>query len=96
MPINVQCPGGGGKFRALDNAAGRRVKCPKCSAVIDVNRAAQGGGGIEPHRVEKPCQTPPSIRIPTVERQGRSAIRVESTGAQQARSQEATVRPCQK
>ena len=34
MPITVQCSGCGGKFRAPDEAAGKRVKCPKCSGVI--------------------------------------------------------------
>jgi len=37
MPIAVQCSGCGGKFRAPDAAAGKRAKCPKCSAVIMVN-----------------------------------------------------------
>lgn len=36
MPIMVQCSGCGGKFRAPDEAAGKRVKCPKCSAMIEV------------------------------------------------------------
>ena len=39
MPIMVQCSGCGGKFRASDKAAGKRVKCPTCSAFIDVNGA---------------------------------------------------------
>ena len=37
MPIAVECSGCGGKFRGPDESAGKRVKCPKCSAVIEVN-----------------------------------------------------------
>ena len=36
MPIAVQCSGCGGTFCAPDGAAGKRVKCPKCSAVIEI------------------------------------------------------------
>ena len=36
MPITVQCPGCKTQLRANDKLAGRRVKCPKCSAVIEV------------------------------------------------------------
>lgn len=32
MPITVSCPSCGGKINAPDNLAGRKVKCPKCSA----------------------------------------------------------------
>ncbi|MGA2061240.1 MAG: hypothetical protein ABSG67_12210 [Thermoguttaceae bacterium] len=41
MPINVQCPGCKSKFRAPDAAAGKRLKCPKCSALIMVGNAHQ-------------------------------------------------------
>ena len=40
MPISLQCSGCGGKFRAPDEAAGRRVKCPQCSAFIEVKSLA--------------------------------------------------------
>ena len=33
MPIAIPCLGCGGKFRTPDEAAGKRVKCPKCSAM---------------------------------------------------------------
>jgi len=36
MPIAVQCSRCGGKFRAPDEAAGKRAKCPKCSASIEI------------------------------------------------------------
>ena len=67
MPISVQCPGCGGKFRAPDEAAGKRAKCPKCSAVIEVGSTQQQQSaqtsGVE--KGEPP--TPPAIPIkPTV------------------------------
>ena len=37
MPIAVECSGCGGKFRAPDQAAGKRVKCPTCSTTIAVS-----------------------------------------------------------
>ncbi len=36
MSIKAQCPNCSGKFKAPDNAAGRRVKCPFCEARITV------------------------------------------------------------
>ena len=41
MPITVECSGCGGRFRAPDEAAGKRVKCPKCSATIHVGSVHQ-------------------------------------------------------
>ena len=34
MAIHVQCAECGAKFQAPEKLAGKRVKCPKCSAVI--------------------------------------------------------------
>jgi hypothetical protein len=36
MPVEVNCAACGGKFRVPDAAAGKRIKCPKCKAPIDV------------------------------------------------------------
>jgi predicted RNA-binding Zn-ribbon protein involved in translation (DUF1610 family) len=36
MPITAVCPSCQSKVRAPDKAAGKRVKCPKCGAVLDV------------------------------------------------------------
>lgn len=41
MPISVQCSGCGSKFRADDKLAGRRGKCPKCSAIIEIKASAE-------------------------------------------------------
>jgi len=43
MTIECRCPGCGGQFRAGDEAAGRRVKCPRCAAVIAVPAAVSTG-----------------------------------------------------
>jgi Bacterial pre-peptidase C-terminal domain len=39
MPITVNCPGCGGAVQARDEFAGRKVKCPKCAAVIALPEA---------------------------------------------------------
>jgi hypothetical protein len=41
MPISVQCPGCGAKFRSDDKLAGRRGKCPKCAIQIQVGNVVQ-------------------------------------------------------
>jgi DNA-directed RNA polymerase subunit RPC12/RpoP len=38
MAIHVQCAGCGAKFQALEKLAGKRAKCPECSAAITVPR----------------------------------------------------------
>src|ERR1700736_5830482 len=43
MPIDVQCSGCSTMLRAPDTAAGKKVKCPKCEAVIAVPAAADNG-----------------------------------------------------
>ena len=51
MSITVQCSGCGSRFRADDKLAGRRGKCPKCSAAIEVplfDRRETSKTGIQP------------------------------------------------
>jgi len=36
MPISIVCPACSAKISAADKTAGKRVKCPKCGAAIDV------------------------------------------------------------
>lgn len=65
MPIAVQCSGCGGKFRASDDAAGRRVKCPKCSVEIAIpvsqrNQASQTGTPQATGLPTRPRQEAPS------------------------------------
>ena len=40
MPIVVTCPSCSTTLKAPDSAAGKRVKCPKCTSPIDVPAAA--------------------------------------------------------
>ncbi len=37
MPLSVECPHCGSKYRVQDKLAGRNVKCPKCHTVIQVH-----------------------------------------------------------
>ncbi|MBA4062640.1 MAG: hypothetical protein C0501_02820 [Isosphaera sp.] len=39
MPITLGCPGCGKRFRARDESAGKRVKCPYCAAAVPVPSA---------------------------------------------------------
>jgi len=41
VPIEIACPTCGRRLRAPDSAAGKRVKCPKCEAAIQVPARAQ-------------------------------------------------------
>jgi hypothetical protein len=68
MPIAVQCSGCGGRFRAPDEAAGKRVKCPKCSALIEVSpteryEAAQTGDSQTTGSPQSNQQKPRARRV---------------------------------
>src|SRR5262245_4844145 len=41
MPVDVTCGGCSRKMRVPDTAAGKRIKCPKCQAVIAVPGAGE-------------------------------------------------------
>ncbi len=45
MPIYVECPGCDAKFQAPEKLAGKRLKCPKCSAVVTVGERSQRPSG---------------------------------------------------
>jgi predicted Zn finger-like uncharacterized protein len=36
MPVDIECPGCGRRFRVSDSAVGKQVKCPNCGSVIVV------------------------------------------------------------
>ena len=36
MPITLGCPSCGKRFRARDESAGKKVKCPYCQAAVQV------------------------------------------------------------
>lgn len=51
MPIKVNCPSCSASFKAKDELAGRRVKCPKCKQAITIpkpNLTPQVAGGYNP------------------------------------------------
>ena len=61
MPIEVKCRGCGGKFQAKDALAGKRVKCPKCAAVIEVIAGSAAKPGAKQQAAAgKPVGTKPS------------------------------------
>jgi DNA-directed RNA polymerase subunit RPC12/RpoP len=57
MPITLSCPTCGKRFRARDESAGKRVKCPYCQAAIVVNAdgtAAESPADPAPTRFPPP------------------------------------------
>jgi hypothetical protein len=72
MPIDVQCPNCSATLRAPDAAAGKKVKCPKCEAIIPVQAAGVDNGGIRP-APQPPAPEPPlemaTARAPSRRRQ---------------------------
>lgn len=58
MPIPFSCVTCGGRFKALDAAAGRNVKCPKCGAVIAVSASEEPAA--PPRSVIATVSPPPS------------------------------------
>jgi hypothetical protein len=54
MSITVACPSCGAKSSAPDNAAGRKVKCPKCQLVIPVPVDEAGAAEVHPVQSEEP------------------------------------------
>lgn len=64
MPIPVNCPGCSVKLKAADTAAGKRIKCPKCQAPIDVPAAAALAAVVPV--TPAPPPTPPKPRVTLV------------------------------
>jgi hypothetical protein len=48
MPITLGCPSCGKRFRARDESAGKRVKCPYCGAPVSVPTAAESAVAAAP------------------------------------------------
>jgi hypothetical protein len=48
MPKIVQCSGCGAKLKAPENSAGKKIRCPKCRAVIDVPLDDAGANSASP------------------------------------------------
>ena len=47
MPISLNCPQCQGKLRVADNLAGKKIKCPKCAALLPVAAPQEGAIAAE-------------------------------------------------
>lgn len=75
MPITLGCPSCGKRFRARDESAGKRVKCPYCAAAVPVPTAEEAAAAGAPTAV-----IPPNTATPT----HGSAVAPESWGTSSA------------
>ncbi|QJW92974.1 zinc ribbon domain-containing protein [Frigoriglobus tundricola] len=68
MPITLGCPSCGKRFRARDESAGKKVKCPYCQAAVQVPAPDEppAGAGTAPPPVpdSAPVPLPPSRPVP--------------------------------
>ena len=68
MPILITCPTCGTNAAAPDNAAGKKVKCPKCQAVLDVPaQEAPPVLEVEPQPVVQYAPPPSAYPAPAAE-----------------------------
>lgn len=58
MPITLGCPSCGKRFRARDESAGKRVKCPYCQAAVPVPTAEESASAGAPTDVVAPAPVP--------------------------------------
>jgi hypothetical protein len=62
MPITLGCPSCGKRFRARDESAGKRVKCPYCSAPVSVPTPEESAAASAPtDALPKPPTNPGSL-----------------------------------
>jgi hypothetical protein len=61
MPITLGCPSCGKRFRARDESAGKKVKCPYCQAAVQVPSPEEAAAAGAP---TAPLPPPPSGLIP--------------------------------
>lgn len=65
MPITLGCPSCGKRFRARDESAGKRVKCPYCQAAVPVASPAEAQNAAAPtERVPPPAPVAPAAPPP--------------------------------
>ncbi|AMV28479.1 Agglutinin receptor precursor [Gemmata sp. SH-PL17] len=60
MPITLGCPSCGKRFRARDESAGKRVKCPYCQAAVPVPTSEESASAGAPTAPLPPVAPPPS------------------------------------
>lgn len=65
MPITLGCPSCGKRFRARDESAGKRVKCPFCQAPVQVPTADQAAAAGAPTDVVSAPPFPRSVPSPS-------------------------------
>ena len=67
MPITLGCPSCGKRFRARDESAGKRVKCPFCQAAVPVPTADEAhAAGAPTEVVADPPAGPPGGSLATL------------------------------
>ncbi|VTR97233.1 unnamed protein product [Gemmata massiliana] len=64
MPITLGCPSCGKRFRARDESAGKRVKCPYCQAAVPVPTPEESASAGAPTAPLPPVAPPPSRSAP--------------------------------
>lgn len=65
MPITLACPSCSKRFRARDESAGKRVKCPFCQAAVTVPEGdTAGGSGDAPGLAAPPAPARPAVPPP--------------------------------
>jgi len=63
MPITLGCPSCGKRFRARDESAGKRVKCPYCAAAVPVPTAEEAAAAGAPTSVLPPAGVAPAPAV---------------------------------
>ena len=61
MPITIQCPQCDNKLKVADTSAGKKVRCPACSAVISVPAAEESEHAPEGGFTETPKSKTPDL-----------------------------------
>ena len=80
MPITLGCPSCGKRFRARDESAGKRVKCPFCQAAVSVSSQEEASEAAAPTEVvpvppgsAPPWGSPTGLSGPTAQPPARPA-----------------------
>lgn len=68
MPITLGCPSCGKRFRARDESAGKRVKCPYCQAAVPVASPDEAQNAAAPTERVPPPAPAATIAAPSVYR----------------------------
>ena len=64
MPITLGCPSCGKRFKARDESAGKKVKCPYCQAAVSVPTAEESARAGAPTAPLPPADAPPRTGPP--------------------------------